>query len=97
MKFIASSFYLKRKLKEIKFKDGEHVAYVVFEEQNVKLVTNRNKTIHLSVVSNKGLYQKRIDQTNRRWDFILQILLFADDQPVIIEVHEKAVSLIFQY
>lgn len=94
MRFICSSKSLGNKLKAFFHNDSR-----------VETISYHNKT--LTIVGPKEFFNLDVEgkpweidalnQSGRRWDWVRDTLLQVDDQPVVLDVSEKIINVIFQY
>lgn len=93
MKLIVSSWYFGRMLKEFDVVNNRIDSVRLSSNRFTIYSGDKQKTID---VEGKGdrVFQ---DQTDRRWDWVMDTLLEVSDQPTVIEVTDKVVNVIFQY
>jgi len=99
MKILVSSKALANKLSRIDF-DNDSVYNLVLNPigntTSCELSINTIKqSIKIMVESVK--FQAAVNQEHRNWDWIKQTLMAVNDQPVVLEITENCVSVIFQY
>ena len=92
MKVVISSKSLYEELKKIDF-DNESVESVKFIEDNMIIFTQISCVILW--IENKEKIS--FNQHNARWDWVKKLLSQVDEQPIVINVNENKVSVIFEY
>ena len=93
MKILLSSTTLANKLKEFDFK-SDSIWAVRCEDGKMYLDSNV-KTV---VISCEILeFKARIKQDNRRWDFIKDLVTNVNEQPIVLNITEDLVNVIFSY
>lgn len=40
---------------------------------------------------------ERKNQAGRKWDWVLELVSRVDEQPIVLDIHEKTINVIFQY
>jgi hypothetical protein len=98
-RFLCSSIHLANKLREIQFEDGESVLFVSKKiSEDVLLIETDCRDINVFVSFSPFVESGiKINQTDRRWDWVKDLLCKVDDQPILIEINEQIVNVIFQY
>lgn len=101
MKILISSKYLLSKLNEIDFKNN-YVKNIELLEYNIVLNTCY-KSIeftsgHFTDKSNELLIKKTMfEQSNRRWDWVKQLVGSISEQPILLEIRNDFLEIILQY
>lgn len=80
-------------LQKINF-EIENVEHVKYEDDN--LVISTNKQI-IKIICGCLNYHVTIKQENRRWDWVKKLVTRVEEQPIVLEIYEGCVSVIFQY
>ena len=93
MKVLLSSKLLASELAKIDF-ENEQVFQVRGEGSNLIINTDK-QTLELWVEMLK--FEPRVKQENRRWDWVKKLVSCADEQPIVLDIHENVVNVIFQY
>lgn len=94
IRFLVNSKYLFSKLQEINFKDDE-VQHAYLVDTELTLITQLKEVkLHVSVVR---FTEPRVKQFNRKWDWLRDVVRECEEQPIVIEVHEGVLNLIFQF
>lgn len=92
MKIISSSKALSRILEDIP--DNEFIERVNLEDDELILIT-QTKTLKIPVHIIQ--FEASVKQDNRRWDGVARLMSGAPEQPVVLEIHDKIINVIFQY
>lgn len=93
MKVLLSSKLLASELAKIDF-ENEQVFQVRGEGSNLIINTDK-QTLELSVEMLQ--FEPRVKQENKRWDWVKKLVSCADEQPIVLDIHENVVNVIFQY
>lgn len=93
MKVIVSSKTLYKRLSEIDF-DKESVYNVVLEDNVLRINAN---TKSVEVYCETVTFKASVKQANRRWDWIKELCNKVEEQPIVLEIYENGVNVIFQY
>ncbi|MDD3875453.1 MAG: hypothetical protein PHT69_02470 [Bacteroidales bacterium] len=93
MKVLLSSKLLASELAKIDF-ENEQVFQVRVEGSNLIINTDK-QTLELWVEMLN--FEPRVKQENRRWDWVKKLVSCADEQPIVLDIHENVVNVIFQY
>jgi uncharacterized protein (UPF0218 family) len=94
MKILVSSKHLAAKLNEIDFNNdkvmsiGDNVTEVIIK------TINRDIELYAEILIFSA---NPIDQQERRWDWIKELVNKVDEQPICLDIKEKFVNVIFQY
>lgn len=93
MKFMVSTKGLASILDQIPA--GEHVERVNMEFGCLVIIsqTQRFKTGAVEIMQ----FEASVEQTDRRWDWVHQLMKQVNEQPVIMEVHKGIINILFQY
>lgn len=94
MKFICSSQYLASKLSEIYQKD--ELVKSVFLKDNIFTLKSDKQEITMTVGGNDSS-GVGCPQDNRRWDWVYDLVKHISDQPIVLDINENIVNIIFQY
>jgi len=93
MKILLSSKVLATKLKEIDF-EKESVERVSLNNGDLIIITqNSSVTINVHVLE----FKASIKQGCSRWDWVKQLTNQVDEQPIVLQMFENVVNIIFQY
>jgi len=93
MKILVSSKTLSIKLSEFNF-ESDYITAIRGESGYICLDSTK-KTIEVMCEILK--FSPRIKQENRRWDWVKQLVSNVDEQPIVLDITENAVIIIFQY
>jgi hypothetical protein len=93
MKIIVSSKSMYNCLKGIYF-DNESVISVYLNRNELIFYTSK-RSVSLLVESSEqmALY----NQADRRWDWVCELLKSVGEQPIVMEITDKKLDVIFQY
>lgn len=94
MKTVISSKYLARELKKIRFASGEYVCSVEIKDKLFLIITNI-KTIELDAYYSEDC--EKLNQYGARWDWVRDLVVKIDEQPIILLMYEGKVSIILNY
>lgn len=93
MKILISTKQLARELSKINFKK-EFVRQVLGEKNKLTLCTDeQNVEIDCEIIE----FEPRINQQDRRWDWVKQTVERVSEQPVVLFIHENNINVIFNY
>lgn len=95
MKAIISSKVLANRLQEIDF-NSDFVERVELIESTGEIKIYSIQGVVLSIMGHVR-YNAVIPQRGRRWDSVRDLLTGLPDQPIVLEVTPKNVSVIFDY
>lgn len=95
MKAIISSRYLASKLNEIDFtakwiKD-------LYSENDKTIVLHFNTDENITLMCEVGIRWPHMNQENVRWDWVKKLVNQVDEQPIILNINESRIEIIFQY
>jgi hypothetical protein len=94
MKVILSSKQLAQELSKIDF-DTDRVVEVEGESGELCIDTQLGKTIRIICeVFNPEII---ISQESRRWDWVYKLAKKVDEQPIVLDISENSVNIIFSY
>jgi len=93
MKILISSKQLAIDLAKIDF-DNETVMQVRGEGSN--LVINTDKQT-IEIWCEMLQFEPRVKQENRRWDWVKSLVSRVEEQPIVLDIHENVVNVIFKY
>lgn len=97
MKILINSKLLAEKLALIDFKN-EHVLQVRLETgRNSKLFIDTSKKIIELWVEAQITTETTIVQVNRRWDWVRRLVNETESQPIVLDITERNVNVIFSY
>lgn len=99
MKLLVSSETLYKALSEFAFYEAPDYVSVLGIDENNNAVLNFTDGLTCSsadVVFIEGKPQE-ISAENHRWDWVQSLMKKADEQPVILEITQKSVKVIFEY
>lgn len=95
MRLIASSKTLANQLAKIDFeKDNVNSVSI---EGNTLWIHAQNHSVELFVEKSNIFFKSPLQQTGRRWDWVKQLVSSVEEQPIVLEIHENVVNVIFQY
>ncbi len=94
MKTIISSKYLARELKKIRFASGEYVCEVEIKDKLFSIITNI-KTIELDAEYSEDC--EKLNQSGARWDWVRDLVVKVDEQPIILLMYSKRVTIVLNY
>ena len=93
MKILISSKQLAVDLAKIDF-ENETVIQVRGEGSN--LVINTDKQT-IETWCEMLRFEPRVKLENRRWDWVKSLVSNVEEQPIVLDIHENVVNVIFQY
>jgi hypothetical protein len=94
MKILVSSKGLAFALKQVQFKNGEYIKSAALKGTDLILSTE-NKDI--SIMVEPLIYSNFCPQLERRWDWVKDLVSKVDEQPIVLNITEGGVEVIFQY
>jgi predicted GTPase len=94
MKIIVSSKYLASELNKLLADENERVDQVDICSNELIIYTQYKSAI-LSLVDTNGT--GNFKQGDRRWDWIKELVNQVDEQPIVLDIYENVVNVIFQY
>ena len=93
MRILISSKQLATELNKINFEE-EDVFQVRGEGSDLIICTNKqNIEIQCEILE----FEPRILQEDRRWDWVKNLVNAIDEQPIVLDIHENAINVIFHY
>lgn len=94
MKTVVSSKQLATNLSLIDF-DSDHVVEVGADENELIIDTAEGTTVRIGCeISQRTLI---IKQENRRWDWVKRLVDNVEEQPIVLDISENVVNVLFQY
>jgi hypothetical protein len=93
MKIVISSKYLASNLSLIDF-EKETVQNLVLLSCNLTLNTE-HQSITMSVETSG--YNCTMNQHDRRWDWVKKLVIKVEEQPIVLEITENILNVVFQY
>ena len=94
MKIIVSSKQLAADLSLIDF-DNDHVVEVGADENELIIDTQEGTTVRIGCeMSQRTMI---IKQENRRWDWVKRLVENVEEQPIVLDISENIINVIFQY
>lgn len=93
MKILISSKVLSDNLDKINFED-EYVIQVRGEGSKFIINTN-SQTIEICCEILR--FSPRVKQNNRRWDWVANLVDKVDEQPIVLDIYENVINVVFQY
>ncbi len=93
MKVLVSSKYLAKMLSNIGTE--EHVYSAELNENTLSLLTNENK-VDVRIVRCIG-NNENLKSINGRWDSVYNVVRAIEEQPIVLRLHEKGVTIELQY
>ncbi len=94
MKTVISSKYLARELKKIRFASGEYVCSVEIKDK-LFLITTNIKTIELDDEYSEDC--EKLNQSGARWDWVRDLVVKIDQQPIVLLMYDGRISIIINY
>jgi hypothetical protein len=93
MKILMSSKLLASKLKEIDF-EKESVERVTLDNDELILITQTSSVkFHVHVLE----FKASVKQDGRRWDWVKSLVSRVEEQPIVLQIFDNVVNVIFQY
>ena len=99
MKILVSSKALANKLSRIDFANDSVFNVVLNPVGNTtscELSINTN-TQSIKIVVESIKFQAAVNQEHRNWKWVMKLLSSVEEQPVVLEISEHVVNVIFQY
>lgn len=93
IRMLINSNYLFKRLTRIDF-DEEIVRYAELNDGIVNLITDKQKIEVQGTVT--GFTNNSIRQEDRNWKDVRDVVASAPEQPIVIEIRESTINLIFQ-
>ncbi len=93
MKILTSSNQIAIALSNIDF-DIESVQSVYLEGNQFFIETNKGRDSTFVEVIER---EEKVIQVDRPWEHVRELLTKAQEQPIVLQIGEKCVSVIFQY
>jgi len=93
MKILLSSKLLASKLKEIDF-EKERIERVVLNDGELTLIAQTTSVkFHVHILE----FKSSVRQDSVMWDWVRSLVDSVDDQPIVLQIFENSVNVIFQY
>lgn len=101
MKFLVSSKVMGSTLNGIDL-ETNCISRVLIDKDKVTFFIGTDNVAEIwiePVVGDRKLFEQPvlIEQDNRRWDWVKQLMNRVPDQPIVMEISERIVNIIFQY
>ena len=93
MKILVSSKLLARKLEEIDF-ENESIERVTLDNDELILIS-QTSSVKFSV--HVLDFKASVKQEGRRWDWIKSLVSRVEEQPIVLQIFDNVVNVIFQY
>lgn len=93
MKILISSKTLAEELKKIDF-ESETVMQV--RGEGSKFIINTNKKT-IEIWCDIIFFEPIVKQENRRWDWVKHLLSQVEEQPIVLNIQQDFINIIFQY
>ena len=97
MRAIISSKHLAEILSKIDFSNDEYVEGVYTENDTLHICTNRQVIPVGSEIIMNFQDDKKVEQENRRWDWVKKLVNQVDEQPIVLHIARNVVQVAFQY
>lgn len=95
MRIIVSAKYLLGKLSEIDFEKDQVINAEFIDDDKLVLSTNTKKIeVRFSSVM---FSREKINQERRNWYWVKNLLESVQEQPIVLEINEGVIEVIFQY
>ena len=93
MKILMSSKLLASKLKEIDF-EKQSIERVTLDKDELILITETSSVkFHVHVLE----FKASVKQDGKRWDWIKSLVSRVEDHPIVLQIFDNVVNVIFQY
>ena len=93
MKILISSKHLAAELNKIDF-DNDHINSIKAKGFSIYVLTNyQSIEIPVEIIE----HEPDVLQSDRRWDWVKKLVNQVDEQPIVLDISERIVNVIFQY